>query len=313
MQLLLHGWLAVEWGHSPLFLAIFAVARIVPKIVLTVPAGIICDRVPRTRVLFGARIGYALASLLPLLGLIAPMPMAWLLAGVVLAGAIHAFDLSSSRAVFGDIIDRDDLHAAAALNRAGFHIASLVGPALAFVLISGVGSGAALTVSATMLGAGALAVLPLHTGVVAVRNGAVAAASGGLLRYLKESPVAVLLIAAGIVPTFIDKAVALLLPSVAHGGGGTVSMALIAPELGALVMASVLAIAPIRLGAKVLIGTAMVYAVLIFTASTHAHEAEALVMALGLAGMASAALNTTTYANLQRLVPAEMRGRVFAV
>src|SRR6185295_7922636 len=55
MQLLLHGWLAVAWGHSAWFLAIFAATRIVPKIVLTVPAGIVCDRVPRARLLFACR------------------------------------------------------------------------------------------------------------------------------------------------------------------------------------------------------------------------------------------------------------------
>jgi MFS-type transporter involved in bile tolerance (Atg22 family) len=92
-----------------------------------------------------------------------------------------------------------------------------------------------------------------------------------------------------------------------------VSLALIVPELGALAMASLLALAPVRLGMKALIGAAVLYTLFLSMASMRSHEAEALLIALGLAGMASAALSTTSQARLQRLVPAEMRGRVFAL
>src|ERR1051325_4485859 len=77
MQLLLHGWLIVAWGHSLLFLIAFAAARILPKLVLTVPAGMICDRYPRPRVLAVARCLCALACLLPLAGYLLPFRFAW--------------------------------------------------------------------------------------------------------------------------------------------------------------------------------------------------------------------------------------------
>lgn len=313
MQLLLQGWLAVAWGHSPVFLAVFLAARLIPKILLTIPAGAICDRFPRSSILVGARAGYAVASLVPLMGLIMPGAIIWLLAGVVLAGAIHAFDLSSSRALLGDVIELDDIEAAVALNRAGSHIAALTGPAMAFLLISGVGSAAALAVSATIIAVSALAILPIPrshrcSGETSTNSGV----AGGLFRYLWQSPAAGVLILVGVAPAFIDKGVAVLMPSIARGGG-TVSMALVAPELGALAMACVLALAPVRLGVKALIGAAVLYSLFLCMASLRSHEAEALLVALGLAGMASAALSTTSQARLQRLVPAEMRGRVFAL
>ena len=313
MQLLLHGWLAVEWGHSPFFLAIFAVARVAPKLVLTVPAGIICDRFPRTRIMATARVGYAVASLIPLVGLFGPLPIAWLLAGVVLAGAIHAFDLSSSRAAFGDIIEREDMHAAVAINKAASQVSALIGPAVAFALLSYAGSGAALAVSAGYYSPARSLILPVPSIAHALSDQCERVTTGGLFRYLRESPAAVTLIIAGVIPTFTDKVVALLLPSVSGGGGGTVSMALVAPELGALVAAAVLAVAPIRLGVHALVAIGCLYAGLIATASVQSGQAEALVLALAFAGMASAALNTTTHARLQHLVPAEMRGRVFAM
>lgn len=313
MLLLLQGWLAVSWGHTPLFLGVFAAARLIPKIALTVPAGIICDRFPRRNVLFTARLGYAISSLIPLLGLFAPLPVAWLLAGVILAGGLHAFDLSSARATLGDTIDRDDMYAAVAVNRLGHQMAALIGPAAAFLLISSAGTAVALTMSAALLTSSAVLILPLPSFVHAVDGVRIGTAGGGLYRYLKGSPTALMLLMAGIVPAFIDKGVALLLPSLSEGGSGTVSMALIAPELGALLMVSALALAPFRFGAKALVGVAALYILLLCAAAVRVQTAEALVIALGLAGMASAAVATSTHATLQRLVPAEMRGRVFAV
>lgn len=313
MQLLLLGWLAIEWGHSAIFLGVFAACRIGPKILLTMPAGIVCDRMPRARVLFLSRCGYAMASLVPLVGLFGPLPIAWLLVGAMIAGAIHAFDLSAGRAAMGDIIEPEEMHAAVALNRAGSHVAALIGPAVAFVLISRVGSGVALGVSAVMLGASAMAITALPLTAPLLHDRRITAATSGFVGYLRSSPLTLVLVMAGIAPAFIDKAVALLLPSVAGGGDGTVSMALIAPEAGALAAALVLAMAPVRLGLKALIAAAVLYAGFICMASLGSHEAEALVIALGFAGMASAALSATTHARLQGVVPAEMRGRVFAM
>ncbi len=73
MQQLIQGWLAVTWGHSILFLIPFALARILPKIALTIPAGSICDRMPRRTVLLCCRISNALTSALPLLGFLTPL------------------------------------------------------------------------------------------------------------------------------------------------------------------------------------------------------------------------------------------------
>lgn len=313
MLLLLQGWLAVSWGHSPLFLGVFAAARLVPKFIFTVPAGIVCDRISRRNVLFAARLGYAISAVVPLAGFLAPMPTAWLFAGVILAGALHAFDLSSARAAFGDMIDRDDMYAAVALNRTGYQLTALLAPPAAFLLITGSGSAIALSVSAALLAGSAFLILPLPHIVHAVDGVRTGTAATGLLRYLKGSPAAVLLLIGGIVPTFIDKGVALLLPSLSDAGGGSVSMALIAPEAGALLAVAVLAMAPLRISARALVAFGVLYALLLGTATVRVETIDILVISLGLAGMASAIISTTTHATLQRLVPAEMRGRVFAV
>jgi len=311
MQLLLLGWLALS--NSALALGIFAVVRLVPKLLLSLPAGYVCDRLPRSRIVAVTRVGYAFASLLPLCCIVLGTPLAWLFASAALAGTIHPFDLSASRSIIGDTIDREDLQPAVGLNRAGSHIASMVGPTLAFVLISGVVSAAALCVSAAMLALGGLAILPIPSVVHVASNVRMGSASRALFQYLWDTPTAVILVLAGVVPAFVDKAVLMLLPRATSSGEGTVSMALLAPELGALCGALVLAMAPIKLNALHLIGAAMLYALFLGVASAHSNEAPSLLAALGFAGMSSAALGTAVHARLQGEVPAEMRGRVFAL
>jgi hypothetical protein len=313
MLLLLQGWLAVSWGHSPLFLGVFAAARLIPKFVFTMPAGIICDRIPRRDVLFASRLGYSISAVIPLFGFFAPLLTAWLFAGVILAGALHAFDLSSARATFGDTIERDDMYAAVALNRVGYQLTALLGPPAAFLLITGSGSAIALSASAVLLAGSAVLILPLPAIVHAIDGVRTGTGATGLLGYLKSSPATVLLLVGGIVPTFIDKGVALLLPSLSDAGGGSVSMALVAPEVGALLAVGVLAVAPLRISAEAIVAFGLLYVLLLCTATVRVDAIDVLVISLGLAGMASAIISTTTHAALQRLVPAEMRGRVFAV
>jgi hypothetical protein len=98
-----------------------------------------------------------------------------------------------------------------------------------------------------------------------------------------------------------------------HGGGGTISLALMSTEVGAILAGGVLALAPIRLGYGGLGLAAAAYAALIALASTTSRETEALVTLLGCAGMAKLALTTGALARVQELVPIHLRGRVLAV
>ncbi len=312
MQMLLHGWLAVSWGGSLWMLVAFAASRIVPKLLLTLPAGVLCDRVPRARLLAATRGVDVAASLLPLAGFFAPMPLLWVLAASTLAGAIHAFDLPAGRGAMADITPPRDLHAAVAVNSAGHQAAALLGPALAFGLASWPGRPAALLVSALVL-AGAALVSRLVPGAPPP---ALARASRldrtSFVRYLMSAPPVLLLMAASAAPGVVDRMIALLLPSVG-ASRGSVGFALVAPELGALFAAVVLAVAPVRLGAVAVLAGVLLYGGLVVVASQNVHEAQMLIVALAVAGMARLVVNATAQARLQCVVPAAVRGRVFAV
>ncbi len=312
MQLLLHGWLAVSWGQSLWMLGAFAASRLLPKMVLTVPAGIICDRVPGDRVLRTARAVDVAASLLPLGGFFAPLPLAWVLAASTLAGAVHAFDLPAARGALADLVEPKDLHATVALNSTGHHVAALVGPALAFGLASWPGRPAPLLVSAALLAVAALISPRLATTAREAPSPAVPDTTAAFVRYLFSTPGILLLILAGSAPGLLDRGIALALPS-AGGGGSSTSLALVAPEIGALFAALALAMSPVRLGVAAVISGTVVYALFVALASQNTHEAEVLIAALACGGMARLVVNATAQTRLQHLTPAGVRGRVMAV
>ncbi len=307
MQQLLQGWLAVAWGHSVLFLLVFGAARVLPKVALTVPAGVICDRVPRTRILFAARWLNVLASLLPLLGFILPIPFFWLLSGIVLGGALHAFDLPASRAVLGDVTDREDLFPIVALNNGGSHLAALVGPPAAFLM-----GPAGFGVSAVLLASAAIVTFAIPKSAPLPRP----ERQDGfgvkpLVRFALGAPSVTALVALGLAPGVIDKAVVLVLPSVASQAG-TVSMALLAPEVGGIVAALVVSWASIRFGVISIGVSAVAYVALLVIAFGYSYESEVLITGLALAGAAKLAFFTSTQTQVQERVPPDLRGRVLS-
>jgi MFS family permease len=306
VQQLLQGWLAVEWGHSVLFLLVFGAARVLPKVALTVPAGVICDRVPRTRILLAARSLNVLASLLPLGGFVLPMPFVWLISGIALGGALHAFDLPASRAVLGDVTKRDDLFPVVALSNGGSHLAALIGPPAAYLM-----GPAGFAVSAALLAAAAVITMGIPRSEPLPRDESHGIGVSALVRFALGAPSVTALVVLGLAPGVVDKAVVLVLPSVAHEAG-IVSMALLAPEIGGMVAAVIISFASIRFGVAAITLSAIAYVVLLVVAFGYSYESEVLISGLALAGAAKLAFFTSTQVQVQERVPAHLRGRVLS-
>ena len=313
MQQVLQGWLAVAWGHSLLYLAVFAVARVLPKVVLSVPAGIICDRVPRLGVLLTCRTTNVAASLLPLAGFVMPVPMAWLIAGIALGGTLHAFDMPAGRAVLGDVTARSDLPSVVSLNNGGSHFAALVGPPLAFFL-----GPIGLAVSAVLFFLASLLTLLLRSAVVHSVVSSVkprvalglASDMGEFAAFVRGAPAVAVLVVLGAMPGLVDKGVVLALPSLSSHS--TTGFALMAPEIGAIVAALAISALSWRLSFVAIMLAITGYALLLTVALGFSYEPEVLVVGLFAAGVAKLAFNAGSQTRIQETVPPELRGRVLA-
>ncbi len=137
LQVAVQGWLVWELSHDATMLGVVAAMSYLPLLLLSWLGGWLADRHDRRLVLLGTQGTAALLALV--LGCLALRPdlQVWHVAAVALAlGIVNAIDLPTRHAFLLLLVDRPLLVSAVSLNAALFQGASLVGPALASVLVT---------------------------------------------------------------------------------------------------------------------------------------------------------------------------------
>ncbi len=144
MQLTAQGWLVLRLTDSPTLLGAIGLASALPILLLSIPAGVLADRMPRRTLLITSNaVALMLALLLALLtlsGNVVYWQIALLAAGM---GATRAFEAPARQAFTIEMVGREDLLNAIALNSIMFNAGRTLGPALAGFVIAGVGEGMA--------------------------------------------------------------------------------------------------------------------------------------------------------------------------
>lgn len=135
-------WLVYDLTRDPFWSALLLVAQVGPTLLLGPVGGAVSDRFPRKRVVLVSQTAFALNTVaLATLVALDAAPVGVLLTLQVVSGAIQGIDLPARLAFVPELIPKDDLINAVALNSTLFNAARLVGPAVAgsvFVLLAGV-------------------------------------------------------------------------------------------------------------------------------------------------------------------------------
>src|ERR1700724_1016257 len=142
------AWLMGSLRAGPLYVALTQTASTLPFFLLALPAGSIGDIVDRRKLILYTEPRMVCAAgalaIVTLAGAITP----WILLALTFAlSAGDAVETPTWRAVLPELVRKEDLPAASALNGIEFNIARAVGPALAGVLIAVAGVGAAFLVT----------------------------------------------------------------------------------------------------------------------------------------------------------------------
>src|SRR5579863_9169237 len=134
------AWLMVSLGAGPIYIALTQTAASLPYFLLALPAGSAGDIFDRRKlVLFTESWMMGVALLLVILT-IAGVMSPWILLVLTFAlSAGDAFETSAWRAILPELVPKEDLAAASALNGIEFNLARAVGPALAGMIISAAG------------------------------------------------------------------------------------------------------------------------------------------------------------------------------
>lgn len=141
MQNLAQGWLVYQISGSELALGIVGFASAIPALLITPFAGVISDRVSRRALLVatqtGAMILALILSALTFLDIVEVWHIVVLAAGL---GIVQSFDGPARQAFVVEMVGREDLPNAIALNSMTFNMGRIVGPALGGVVLVLVGA-----------------------------------------------------------------------------------------------------------------------------------------------------------------------------
>jgi MFS family permease len=150
--------------HSPFLLGVLQFATFIPVLLLAPWAGSAADRLDRRRlVLYSQLCATALAGLLAGLAWANLAPVAVVIAVSLGLGVVSAFSAPAAQALIADLVPREELQSAVALNSMTYNLARAVGPALAAVSVRKLGIPASFAINSgsyLVLVAGVLMVQP---------------------------------------------------------------------------------------------------------------------------------------------------------
>ena len=321
MQTVGAQWLLVSHAHASTLVALVQTASLLPVMVLSLPAGVLADVFDRRRLLLVSQSAMAVtAAILALLTQAHLATPATLLALTFVLGCGQAVTGPAWQAIQPELVKREEIPAAAALGSLTVNLARAVGPAIAGLIVAGVGPAAVFGLNAvSFLGVvGALFVwrrAPAET--VQRPEPAVSALYAGT-RYVTNAPaVRRILLRSGL---FVIPGSALwaLLPVIARdrlgmgaaGYGGLLGALGVGAVLGALYLGRLRA----RFSANVLlaasaIGFGLATLVLAIPLGGAAVPVVSVLMIVG--GLAWIVSLSTLNASLQLTLPAWVRARGF--
>ncbi|HEX2298860.1 MAG TPA: MFS transporter, partial [Pseudonocardiaceae bacterium] len=142
-QRVAQDWLVLELsGGSPVALGLAVALQFSPTLVLSLWAGVIADRYDKRRLLIASQIAMGLCALL--LGLldVGGLVHLWhVYLLCLLLGCFSAVDVPVRQAFVMELVGRDRVTNAVALNSMTFNMARIVGPAVAGLAIVAIGTG----------------------------------------------------------------------------------------------------------------------------------------------------------------------------
>src|SRR5262245_39646276 len=140
MQSMAQGWLALELSNSALVVALVAAAQSFPVLLLSMPAGVVVDRSDKLRL---AKIAHALLALeaatLWWFTWSGHVTVGRLVTLATANGIFSAFEIPARQSLVIELVGREDLPGAIALNSSGFNLARVVGPSIGAIVIAKLG------------------------------------------------------------------------------------------------------------------------------------------------------------------------------
>lgn len=142
MQTVAQSWLVYQLTGSSLKLGAVGFASQIPVFLVAPIGGTVADRVNRHRIVIATQVAsMILAFILAALTLTHTVKVWHIFVLASLLGVVNAFDIPGRQSFLVDMVGREDLMNAIALNSSMFNGARVIGPAIAGILLVKIGEG----------------------------------------------------------------------------------------------------------------------------------------------------------------------------
>jgi MFS family permease len=319
MQTVAQSWLVYRLTGSALLLGSVGFASQIPVFLFAPLGGLTADRVNRRHIVISTQVAaMVLAFILAALTLFHRVQVwhVFILAGLL--GVVNAFDIPGRQSFLVEMVGKEDLMNAIALNSSMFNGARVIGPAIAGILVAKIGEGwcffaNAVSYIAVIIG---LLMMRVHSPARASMASPFEHMMEGFHFVNRTAPIRALLMLLGIV-SLVGMPYVVLMPifadQILHGGARGLGILMGATGVGALLGALTLAF---RQGVKGL-GSWVAWcsagfgaSLVVFAISHRFWVSVILLLPVGYTIMLQMASSNTL---IQVMVPDALRGRVMAV
>lgn len=319
MQSVAQSWLVYRLTGSVVLLGMIGFASQIPVFLIAPFGGAVADRYNRQKILVITQSSAMItAFVLAVLTLTGSVQVWHLFVLAVCFGLANAFDIPTRQAFVSDMVAKEDLLNAIALNSSMFNGARIVGPAIAGILVAAVGEGWCFFGNAVSYIAVITGILLMKiTPVIRERKGTTFSnIAEGFSFVAKTAPIRGLLLLLGLV-SLMGMPYAVLMPIFADkilgGGSDTLGYLMGASGAGALIAALIIASRKqvFGLGRWVAFASGgLGISLILFSFSTNFWLSLLFLVPVGFSMMTQMSSSNTL---IQAMVPDELRGRVMSV
>jgi MFS family permease len=320
MQTVAQAWLVYRMTGSAFLLGAVGFSSQIPVFIMAPIGGIVADRFNRRRVVIAtqnaAMVLAGILAALTLSGRIRVWEIMVLAAGL---GVVNAFDIPARQAFLMDMVGREDLMNAIALNSSMFNGARIIGPAIAGILVASIGEGWCFFLNAVSYIAviiGLLLMRILHPAKLAGQGSPLENIIEGFSFARNTRPIRDILLLLGLM-SIVGMPYAVLMPlfadQILHGGARGLGILMGATGVGALLgAASLAARAGIRGLGKLIAICAGGFGVslILFSFSHIFWLSTVFLLPVGFFMMVQMASSNTL---IQAMTPDHLRGRVMSL
>lgn len=140
MQTVGIGWLALELSNSAFIVGAVSAAGSLPVLLLSLYGGVLADRYSKLKLVQISQVLLLVeAALLWWFTWSGNMTISWLVALAAFGGIVSSVEIPARQALIIELVHRDDIVEAVALNSAGFNLARIIGPSIAAIVIASLG------------------------------------------------------------------------------------------------------------------------------------------------------------------------------